>query len=105
MFHLLSFKVMVVEVFAFSESFLFILLLLFLHLHEIVEGLCFHFSLSVCVCVCLSLYVYLMFSCEQNSSQTGKPIWTWFSVDGCLPHWQNSIEICDLGSKVKVTMT
>ena len=52
----------------------------FLHLHEILEGLYFHCSLSVCVCVRL-------FSCEQNPSRTDAPIWTQFSLNGCLPHW------------------
>ena len=43
------------------------------------------FSLQfVCVCVCLSVCVCLMFACEQNSSQTDEPIWTWFSLNGCL---------------------
>ena len=69
-------------------------LFLFLHLHEIVEGLYFHFSLSVCLCVCLSvcLSVCPMFSYEQNSSRTDVPIWTQFSLNGCLlqslkPYW------------------
>ena len=44
------------------------------------------FSLHfVCVFFCLS--VCLVFSCEQNSSRTHEPIWTRFSLNGCLPHW------------------
>ena len=57
----------------------FIIMLFFLHLHEIVEGLYFHCSLSVCVCV--------RNSCEQNSGRTDAPIWTQFSLNGCLQHW------------------
>ena len=57
----------------------------FLHLHEIVEGLYFHCSLSVCLCVCVSVCVRN--SCEQNSSRTDAPIWTQFSLNGCLQHW------------------
>ena len=37
---------------------------------------------SLCVCVCVSGT-----SCEQNSSRTNAPIWTRFSLNGCLPHW------------------
>ena len=60
------------------------------------------FSLQfVCVCVCLCVRI----SCEQNSSRTDVPIWMRFSLNGCLPHWSNPIEIGDLGSKVKVTVT
>ena len=59
------------------------------------RGLYFHFCLSVCP----------MFSCEQNSSRTDEPIWMRFSLNGCFLHWLNSIEIGDLGSKVKVTLT
>ena len=55
----------------------------FLHLHEILEGLYFHCSLSVCLCVCLCVRI----SCEQNSIQTDVPIWTRFSLNGCLLHW------------------
>ena len=45
------------------------------------------FSLQfVCVSVCQ--WVCPMFSCEQNSSsRTDEPIWSRFSVNGCLPHW------------------
>ena len=55
-----------------------------LHLHEIVEGLYFHCSLSVCLCVCVCVCVQN--SCEQNSSRTDAPIWTRFSLSGCLQH-------------------
>ena len=55
----------------------------FLHFHEIVEGLYFHCILSVCVSVCLCVRI----SCEQNSSRTDEPIWTQFSLNGCLQHW------------------
>ena len=45
------------------------------------------FSLQfVCVWVCVSVCVS-NFSCEQNSSRTDAPIWTRFSLNGCLPHW------------------
>ena len=43
---------------------------------------CLCVCLSVCVCVCVRL-----FSCEQNSSRTDTPIWTRFSLNGCLAHW------------------
>ena len=39
----------------------------------------------VCVSVCLSV-VCLSVS-EQNCSRTAAPIWTRFSLDGCLLHW------------------
>ena len=44
------------------------------------------FSLKfVCVSQCLSVCVCLSsFACEQNSDE---PIWTWFSINGCLTHW------------------
>ena len=58
---------------------------LFLHLHEIVEWLYFHCSLSLCVCV--SVCLCIRNSCEQNSSRTNAPIWTPFSLNGCLQHW------------------
>ena len=53
---------------------------IFLHLHKIVEGLYFHCSLCVCEWVSLSVS-------EQNSSPTEPPIWTRFSLNGCLAHW------------------
>ena len=39
------------------------------------------FSLQF-VCVCVRLI-----SCEQNSSRKDSPIWTRFSLNGCLLHW------------------
>ena len=48
------------------------------HLHEIVEGLFFHYSLSVCLSGS---------ACQLNSSWTNEPIWTRFSLNGCLPHY------------------
>ena len=85
---------------------------LLLHLHEIVKGLYFQYSLSVCVCVCVSvsecvcLCVWANLSVsEQNSSWTEAPIWTRFLLNGCLPNVSDLIEIGDLGSKVKVTVT
>ena len=46
------------------------------------------FSLQfVCVSVCLCVCLCVRNSCEQNSSRTDAPIWTWFSLNGCLPHW------------------
>ena len=50
------------------------------------EGLYFYCCLSVCVSVCLSVCVSGS-ACEQNSSRTDTPIWTWFSLNGCLLHW------------------
>ena len=41
---------------------------------------------TVCLCVCLSICLSGS-ACEQNSSQTDEPIWTRFSLNGCLPHW------------------
>ena len=38
----------------------------------------------VCVCVCVSVCVCVQFPCEQNSSRTDAPIWTRFSLNGCL---------------------
>ena len=46
------------------------------------------FSLQfVCVCVCVCVCLCVRNSCEQNSSRTDAPIWMWFSLNGCLPHW------------------
>ena len=46
-------------------------------------------SVCVCVCVCLSVCCLCvrLNSCEQNSSQTNEPIWTRFSLNGCVEHW------------------
>ena len=41
---------------------------------------------SVCLCVCVSVCVSNS-ACEQNSSRTDAPIWTRFSLNGCLAHW------------------
>ena len=71
-----------VEVFAFSKC--------FLRLHEIVEGLYFHCSLSVCLCVCVCVCLSVCVSgtsCEQSSSRLDAPIFTRFSLNGCLAHW------------------
>ena len=43
--------------------------------------------LCVCVCVCVSVCLCVLISCEQSSSQTDAPIWTRFSLDGCVLHW------------------
>ena len=62
----------------------------FLHLHEIVEGLYFLFSLYVfmCLSVCLSVCLCICVSIsEQNSSRADEPIWTRFSLNGCLLYW------------------
>ena len=42
---------------------------------------------AVCLCVCVSDS-----ACEQNSwgSRTDEPIWTRFSLNGCLAHWLRS---------------
>ena len=46
---------------------------------------------AVCLCVCLSVCLCVRLnSCEQNSSQTDEPIWTRFSLNGCLKHWLNT---------------
>ena len=49
-------------------------------------------SVCVCVCVCVCVYVCVCVSVclsdsEQNSSRTDVPIWTQFSLNGCLLHW------------------
>ena len=65
----------------------------FLHLHDILEGLYFHCSLSVCVsvcvCVCPAILVNKIPAERMHRYCTGS----------------DSIEIGDLGSKVKVTVT
>ena len=38
---------------------------------------------SVYMCVCLSVCLSSS-ACEQNSSRTNEPIWTWFSLNGLL---------------------
>ena len=48
-------------------------------------AVCLCFCLSVCVSVCVSDV-----SCEQIFSRTDEPIWTQFSLNGCLLHWLNS---------------
>ena len=66
------------------------------------EGLYVHCSLSVCLCVCLCVRI----SCEQNFSRTDVPIWTRFLLNlVAYRTGSNPIEIGDLGSKVKVTVT
>ena len=52
----------------------------------------------VCVCVCLSV-------CEQNADQTATLILTRSSLSVAYSSCLNPIEIGDLGSKVKVTVT
>ena len=47
----------------------------------------------------------LRFSCEQNSSRTDAPIWTQFSLHFFYYIGSKPIEIGDLGSKFKVTVT
>ena len=61
-------------------------LIWFSHLHEIVDGLYIHCSLYVYVCVWVCLSVWVSVS-EQNSSRTDDPIWTRFSLNGCLLLW------------------
>ena len=46
----------------------------------------------VCLCVCLSVCVFVCVCVsdvfkKQNSSRTDEPIWTRFSLNGCLSHW------------------
>ena len=62
------------------------------------KRLYFHCSLSVCLSVCLSVS-------EQNTSRMYAPFWTRFLLNGCLLHCSDPIEIGDLGSKVKITVT
>ena len=50
-----------------------------LYLHKITEWLILLLCLSVCLCVCVHVS-------ELNSSRTDAPIWTWFSLNGCIPH-------------------
>ena len=57
-----------------------------LHFHEIVEELYFHSNLSVCLSVWVYVCVSVSSACEQSSSQTDEPIWTRFSLNGCLLH-------------------
>ena len=55
-------------------------------------------SVCVCVSVCLS-------ASEQNYSQTDAPTWTQFLLLVAYRTGSNLIEIGDLGSMVKVTVT
>ena len=81
---------------AYMQSYKVRLLIVFLHLHEIVEGLYFYFSFSVCVCV--SVF-------EQKADRTAKSILTLSSLSSFYCSRWNPIEIGDLWSKVKVTVT
>ena len=47
----------------------------FLHLHETMQGLYIISAVGLCVCQ------------WTNSSWKDAPTWTWFSLNGCLPHW------------------
>ena len=46
------------------------------------QFVCMSVCVYVCVCVCVSSS-----ACEQNSNRTDEPIWTRFSLHGCLPLW------------------
>ena len=50
------------------------------------RGVIFSLQLWVCLCVCVSVCVSGS-AYEQNSSRTDEPIWTLFSLNGCLRHW------------------
>ena len=54
--------------------------------NHFIHSLYFHCSLSVCLSVCLSVRLSLW----TKSNQTVAPIWTRFSLKGCLPHWLES---------------
>ena len=74
-----------------------------LHLHEIVEELYFHCSLSVCLSVCVSVCPPILVNkipAEQMHRFGRSFRWTVAYRTGSDP-----IEIGDLGSKVKVTVT
>ena len=60
------------------------------------------FSLQfVCVSVCVSGILVNKIPAERMH----RPIWTRFSLNGCLQHWLGTYWNGDLGSKVKVTVT
>ena len=42
---------------------------------------CLCVSVCVCVCVCVSVCQW------KNFEQKNAPIWTRFSLNGCIPHW------------------
>ena len=42
--------------------------------------------IAVCLIVCVCLYVCPSTS-KQDSSRTDAPVWTRFSLNGCIPHW------------------
>ena len=64
---------------------------------------CIFTAICLCVCLCVCLSVCLSGSaCEQNSSRTDEPIWTRFSLNGCIPQW---LKLCWHWSKVKVKVT
>ena len=73
-----------------------------LHLHEIVEGLYFHFSLSVCLCVCLCVRRFLV---NKIPAERMNRFGCGFGEMVAYCSGSNLIEIGDLGSKVKVTVT
>ena len=54
-----------------------------------IQTMDFYIFTSVCLCVCLCVCLSGS-ACEQNSSRKHTPIWTRFSLNGCLPHWLES---------------
>ena len=76
--------------------------MLSLQLHEIVEGLHFHCSLSVCVSVCHSLCqaILVIKILAKRMLRSGRG----FHKTIAYHTGSNPIDICDLGSKVKVTV-
>ena len=75
----------------------------FLNLHDFVEGLYFHCSLSVCVSVCMSVCPEILVNKipAERMHRFGRG----FRLMVAYRTGSNPIEIGDLGSKVKVTVT
>ena len=66
----------------------------------IFTSVCLSLYVCVCVCVCVCLCVCVSNStCEQNSSRTDEPIWTRFSLNGCLAHWLGPFILVTLGQR------
>ena len=71
------------------------------------EGLFFHFSLSVCVCVCVCVFVCVCV-CPFVNKIPAKRMHQFgcdFRLTVAYHTGSDPIEIGDLGSKVKVTVT
>ena len=76
-----------------------------LHLQEIVEGIYFHCSLSVCLCVCECLSVCPEILVNKIPAERMHRFGRGFCLMVAYCTGTNPIEIGDLGSKVKVTVT